>query len=75
MRKSCQLLALCIRNIGCAKKTKNFFPHLDKFKAALYVGKRIKGGVVVVGLLDSRHFDVQAFFFIFTMSHNVKTVM
>jgi len=33
--------------------TKNFLPHLDKIKAALCVDKKIKDGVVVVGLLDS----------------------
>jgi len=40
--------------------TRNFFPHLDKVKVALCVGKKIKGGVVVVGLLDSQSLDVQA---------------
>jgi hypothetical protein len=39
---------LCEKNA-----TKNFLPHLDKIKAAFNVGKKIKGGVVVVGLLDS----------------------
>ncbi len=38
----------------CEKNdTKNFLPHLDKIKAAFCVGKKIKGNVVVVGLLDS----------------------
>jgi len=61
---------MCEKNV-----TKNFFPHLDKFRVAFYAGKRIKGGVVVVGLLDSQHLDVQASYFILTMSHNVKAVM
>jgi hypothetical protein len=55
--------------------TKNFFPHLDKIKAAFCVGKKIKGGVVVVGLLDSQQPDVQAFYFKLTMNHNVEAVM
>jgi hypothetical protein len=38
----------------CEKNaTRNFLPYLDKIKVALCVGKKIKGGVVVVGLLDS----------------------
>jgi hypothetical protein len=40
---------LCEKNA-----TNNFLPHLDKIKVALCVGKKIKGGVVVVGLLDSQ---------------------
>jgi hypothetical protein len=40
---------LCDKNV-----IKNFLPHLDKIKATLCVGKKIKGGVVVVGLLDSQ---------------------
>jgi hypothetical protein len=34
--------------------TRNFFQHLDKIKAACFVGKKIKGGVLVVGILDSQ---------------------
>jgi hypothetical protein len=40
---------LCEENV-----TRNFLPHLDKIKVAFSVGKKIKGGVVVVGLLDSQ---------------------
>jgi len=34
--------------------TNNFLSHMDKIKVALCVGKKIKGGVIVVGLLDSQ---------------------
>jgi hypothetical protein len=57
---------LCEKNA-----TKNFHPHLDKINVTFCVGKKIKGGVVVVGLLDSRQLDVQAFYFRLTISHNV----
>ncbi len=40
---------LCDKNV-----IKNFLPHLDKIKATLRVSKKIKGGVLVVGLLDSQ---------------------
>ncbi len=50
-------------------------PHLDKIKVALCVGHKIKGGVVVVGLLDSQQLDVQTSYFRLTMGHNVEVVM
>jgi hypothetical protein len=39
---------LCEENV-----IRNFLPYLDKIKVAFCVGKKIKGGVVVVRLLDS----------------------
>jgi hypothetical protein len=39
---------LCEKNV-----TRNFFPYLDHIKVAFYVGKKIKGDVVVPRLLDS----------------------
>jgi hypothetical protein len=53
----------------------NFLPHLDLIKYALYVNKKLKGGSIVHGLLDSRQLDVQVFHFNFTMNHNVEAVM
>jgi hypothetical protein len=47
---------LCEKNA-----TKNFLPHLDKINAAFYVGQKIKGSVVIAGLLDLQQLDVQAF--------------
>ncbi len=54
--------------------TTDFLPHLDEIKVAFYVSKKIKGGVVIVGLLDSRQLDVQAFYFRLTMSRNVEAI-
>jgi hypothetical protein len=48
---------------------------LDKLKVVFCVGKKIKGGVVVAGLLDSQQLDVQASYFTLTMSHNAEVVM
>jgi len=53
----------------------NFLLHLDNLKVAFCVRKKIKGDVVVVGLLDSRQLDVQASYFTLTMSHNAEVVM
>jgi hypothetical protein len=39
---------LCEENV-----TMSFLPHLDKIKVAFCVGKKIKGGVVTIGLSDS----------------------
>jgi hypothetical protein len=40
----------------------NFLPHYyDHLKVAFYVGKKIKGGVMVPRLLDSMQINVQAF--------------
>ncbi len=61
---------LCDKNA-----TRDFLPHLDKIKVAFCVGKKIKGGVVIVGLLDSRQLDVQVSYFRLTMSHNVEAMM
>jgi hypothetical protein len=61
---------LCEKNA-----TKNFHPHLDKINATFCVGKKIKGGVVVVGLLDSQQLDVQASYFKLTTSHNAEAMM
>jgi hypothetical protein len=55
--------------------TRDFLPHLDKIKPTFCVGKKNKGGVIVVGLLYSRHLDVQASYFKLTMSHNAKAMM
>ncbi len=52
---------------------KSFFPHL--IKTTFCVAKKTKKGVVVPPLLDSRGFRLQAFFFKFNMSNNVKGVM
>ncbi len=54
---------------------RKFLPHLDYIKVTLCVGKKTKRGVVVLGLLDSRQLDVQAFYFRLMMSHNVKIMM
>ncbi len=47
---------LCEKNV-----IMNFLPHLDHLKVAFYVGKKIKGGVMVPRLLDSMQINVQAF--------------
>jgi hypothetical protein len=39
------------------------------------VGKKIKGGIVVLGLLKLRQVDVQASCFKFIMNHNVEAIM
>jgi hypothetical protein len=60
--KIMSVLGIVIRSIGCVfvilvveeNATRNFLPHLDKINAAFCVGKKIKGGVIIVGFLDSR---------------------
>jgi hypothetical protein len=53
----------------------NFLPHLNLIKYALCVNKKLKGGSIVLRLLDSRQLDVQASHFKLTMNHNVEVVM
>jgi hypothetical protein len=48
---------------------------LPRTLSHICVGKKIKGGVVVVGLLDSRQLDVQASNFRLNMSHNAEAVV
>jgi hypothetical protein len=55
--------------------TNNFLPHLDLIKYAFCVDKKLKGGSIILGLLDSRQLDLQASHFKLTMSHNVEAIM
>jgi hypothetical protein len=60
--------------VVCENATpKYFFPHL--IKGTFCVPKKIKRSVKVPPFLDSRWFKLQAFFFKFNMSNNVKGVM
>jgi hypothetical protein len=48
---------------------------LNQIKAIFCVGKKIKGGIVVLGLLKLKQIDVQASCFKFIMNHNVEAMM